>query len=174
MSRISVGAEYVSNNDAATNENMTVETSLVGCGLHIAAETWACRWIFHRTGSRVNENKNIAVIPSDPLSIQSATSSAYASFLLLASLQENSEENNNREEKKPTDDIAQENSSGNETRREDVDLLIKRVTQLEHIVAMQEVELVKLRRECDALTEATSVFAHVVEMLGWTQPCRQM
>ena len=61
----------MSNNDAATNENMAVETSLVGCGLHIAAATGACRWIFHRTGSGVNENKNIAVIPTDPLSIQS-------------------------------------------------------------------------------------------------------
>ena len=65
------------------------------------------------------------------------------------------EEKNNREEQKPTDEIARKR--GNETIREDVDLLIKRVTQLEHIVATQQVELVKLRRECDALTEATSV-----------------
>ena len=121
--------------------------------------------------TRIRTLRSFQLIPSPS---SRSTSSAYASCLLLASLQENSEENNKREEQKPTDEIAQENSSGNETIREDVDLLIRRVTQLEHSVATQEVELVKLRRECDALTEATSVFAHVVEMLGWTQPCRQM
>ena len=115
-----------------------------------------------QVSTRIRTLRSFQLIPSPS---SRSTSSAYASCLLLASLQENSEENNKREEQKPTDEIAQENSSGNETIREDVDLLIKRVTQLEHIVAMQEVELVKLRRECDALTEATSVFAHVVEML---------
>jgi hypothetical protein len=43
--------------------------------------------------------------------------------------------------------------------------LIARITQLEQIVAQQAVELRKLRKECNELTEATVAFAKVVEIL---------
>mmetsp|Transcript_28152 Transcript_28152/g.39812 ORF Transcript_28152/g.39812 Transcript_28152/m.39812 type:complete len:230 (-) Transcript_28152:28-717(-) len=46
-----------------------------------------------------------------------------------------------------------------------LDVFESRITQLEQIVARQEVELQKLRKECNDLTEASFAFARVVELL---------
>jgi len=43
--------------------------------------------------------------------------------------------------------------------------MLKRITQLERLVASQAVEIRKLRDECRELTEAASAFAQVVELL---------
>ena len=46
-----------------------------------------------------------------------------------------------------------------------VDGMMQRITQLEQIVSMQEVEIVKLKKECETLMEATTAFGDALELL---------